>query len=647
MTLDDRARAALREQVALLAADQLGAADAAALLARVDRRLDDVADALALVYGDAAADLLAGVFEDVVAAVAARPADLRRLDRRREDEPDWHLREDQIGYVCYADRFAGTLANVAKRLDHLEELGVTYLHLMPLLRPRPEPNDGGYAVADFRGVDPALGDVDDLEQLTAALRARGMSLCLDLVLNHTAREHAWARRARAGDPDYRDYYLVFDDRTLPDAYERTLPEVFPDTAPGNFTWEPALDAWVWTTFHEWQWDLNHANPRVFAEMLDVILFLANRGVEVLRLDAAPFLWKRLGTDCQNQPEAHALLQAFRGLSAMAAPALLFKAEAIVPPDQLVQYLGRHDRFRPECELAYHNQLMVQTWSALATREARLATQALARLPAPPQGTTWATFVRSHDDIGWAIADADARAVGLDPRLHRRFLADFYAGRHPGSFARGALFQENALTGDARTSGSAASLSGIEQGLDLGDPVLLDQGIRRLLLAHAIAFAFPGIPLLWMGDELALRNDPSYLRDPAHAHDNRWLHRPLMDWEAAARRDDPGTVEGRVFGGLRHLAAVRRRLPALHAGGETHVLWTDQAAVLAWLRIAPGRGRLLGLANVADTERSVDDRVLGEAGLRDPVDALAPHGRFSHHGGRVHLPRLGALWLVAT
>jgi amylosucrase len=294
----------------------LGARDAAALLARVQRRFIDVYQALDEVYG-ATGDLdglMADLLRLVADAAATRDDDLRVLDHRREIAPDWHLREEQVGYVCYADRFAGSLAEVADQLDYLSGLGVTYLHLMPLLRPRPSPNDGGYAVVDYRAVDPRLGDMTDLEQLAAALRGRGISLCIDLVVNHTAREHAWARRAAAGDPVYRDYYHVFGDRSLPDRYSATLPEVFPDTAPGSFTEVPGL-GWVWTTFHDYQWDLNYANPRVFREMLDVMLFLANRGVEVLRLDAVPFLWKREGTACLNEPEVHSLLQASGGSSA--------------------------------------------------------------------------------------------------------------------------------------------------------------------------------------------------------------------------------------------------------------------------------------------------------------------------------------------
>ena len=210
---------------------------------------------------------------------------------------------------------------------------------------------------------------------------------------------------------------------------------------------------MWTTFNEWQWDLNWANPDVLVEYADIVLFLANLGVEVLRLDAIAFIWKRLGTNCQNQPEVHAITQVLRTVARIAAPALAFKAEAIVGPRDLVQYLGQGRHAGRVSDLAYHNSLMVQVWSMLATRDTVLARHALAALPPTPTTGTWITYVRCHDDIGWAIDDGDAAAVGLDGYDHRRFLADWYAGDFPGSWARGARLP--AQPRHAATSGSAA------------------------------------------------------------------------------------------------------------------------------------------------------------------------------------------------
>jgi amylosucrase len=560
-----------------------------------------------------------------------------------------------IGYVCYADRFAGSLRGMAQHLDYLAELGVTYLHLMPLLQPRDGDSDGGYAVADYGAVDPRLGSMADLEALAAELHGRGIALCIDLVLNHTAREHEWARKALAGDPACREMYLIYPDRTGPDAYEATLPEVFPDTAPGSFTVVPGL-GWVWTTFHDYQWDLNYANPAVFRQMLATMLTLANRGVDVLRLDAAPFLWKRAGTDSQNQPEAHLLLQAFRGLTRLAAPGLVLKAEAIVGPEMLVQYLGAHDRYQPECDLAYDNQLMVMLWSTLATRDVRLAGHALSRRRPAPAPTAWVSYLRCHDDIGWAVSDADAAAVGLGGFEHRRFLTEFFAGRFPGSFARGAVFQENLVTGDARISGMAASLCGIESAVAAGDQAELTLALRRLESLYAVVFSFGGIPLIYMGDELALPNDPGWADDPGQAPDNRWMHRPRMDWARAARRSDPASVEGRAFAALRGLARARQELLALRSGGTTEILPSGNQSVLAYRRAHPRSAPFVALTNFSDATQSADTGIIARAGLQRPrlthastvVDRGAPGTGPDQTGlARIELEPWSFAWLTGA
>ncbi|HEY4627156.1 MAG TPA: alpha-amylase family glycosyl hydrolase, partial [Blastococcus sp.] len=429
-----RAWAALRPRLAEDAVAALGSGEADAFLARAELALFDVHEPLAVLYGDGhdVDVLFERALRVALEAAAQRPDDLRRLDRRREIDPGWFQRARMQGYVCYVDRFCGTLAELPGRLDYLDELGTTYLHLMPLLRPRPGENDGGYAVADYRSVDPRLGTMADLEDVARALHARDMSLCIDLVLNHTAREHHWAQAWLAGDPEYAGFYTAFPDRRMPDAYDATIPEVFPDRAPGSFSWVPEAregnGGWVWTTFWPYQWDLDCATPAVTLAMLGEITWLANRGVDVFRMDAVPFMWKRLGTSCQNQPEGHTLLQLLHALTRLAAPGVVFKAEAIVAPEDLVPYLGRHDRYRPECELAYQNQLMVMSWSSLATQDATLAARALGRMPQIPPATSWVTYVRGHDDIGWAVSDTDAGATGVSGGGHRRFLNDFYSGR---------------------------------------------------------------------------------------------------------------------------------------------------------------------------------------------------------------------------
>ncbi|MGF1663989.1 MAG: alpha-amylase family protein [Kineosporiaceae bacterium] len=612
---------------------------------RVERWWGDLADGLADVFPpDVAHSAGERLLRAAATAYTARDPALHRSDLARTLRPDWFQEPGMLGYAAYTERFAGTLKGVHERLDHLAELGVTYLHLMPLLRPRDGDSDGGYAVADYRAVRADLGTVDDLRDLARALHGRGISLVLDLVLNHVAREHPWAVAARRGDPRYRDYFHVFADRTMPDAYEATLPEVFPDFAPGSFTWDDELDGWVWTTFNAFQWDVDWANPDVLVEYAEIVLFLANLGVDVLRLDAIAFLWKRLGTSCQNQPEVHSLTQVLRALTRIACPGVLLKAEAIVGPDDLVHYLGRHQHHGRVSDLAYHNSLMVQVWSMLAEQDVRLAAHALGSLPPVPATTAWITYVRCHDDIGWAVSDADAAAVGLDGPAHRAFLSDWYSGAFPGSWGRGLVFQANPATGDRRISGSAAALAGLVAAQESGDVVAVDAAVERLLLAHAIVLGWGGIPVIWMGDELASPGDPGWADEPGHAGDNRWVHRPWLDPEVLDAAADPAGVPGRMFAGLRHLARVRASLPHLHASVPHRVLEVADPGILAVLRHHP-LGDLLALYNVTSTWRPWPGGRLDELGLRDGWDALA--GRAVHIGGDgdAWLAPWSAAWVV--
>ncbi|MEF3048044.1 alpha-amylase family glycosyl hydrolase [Pseudotabrizicola sp. L79] len=580
----------------------------------------------------------------LAAAWKDRPDDLKRLDLKRDLEPDWFQRPEMAGYVFYIDRFAGTLQGVLDKLDYLQDLGITYVHLMPCLKPRPGDSDGGYSVMDYRKINPAYGTMADFEEVAAALRARGMSLCIDLVLNHTAKEHAWAKKAAKGDAAYQAFYLMFDSPELPDLYERSLVEVFPDHAPGNFTHYPEIGKWVWTTFNEHQWDLNWANPQVFLEIVKTMLFLANRGVDVLRLDAVAFMWKRMGTRCQSEPEVHMLLQALRACSRIAAPAVIHLEEAIVSPAEMLPYLGRGQHDGKEGNLAYHNSLMVQFWSALATRDTRLMAHVLGtHFPETLRNATYATYIRCHDDIGWAVTDEDAAALNLSGPGHRAFLSDFYDGSFPGSFARGTLFQENPATGDKRISGSFAALAGLEQALEQGNAAEVDLAVQRMVMGHALIASFGGIPLIYMGDELALLNDHSYHDRPDHAHDSRWIHRPMMDWDLAAQRHAGTSPAAQVFWATRHILQRRRAVPGLHAGYGTRILHCDQPGVFAFARLAP-TGPVLCLFNFTENWQHLPESWARMQGAGQMHDLLSDHP-VETHGGMIALPPYARVWLI--
>lgn len=616
----------------------LSATEAQTLELRWNRWGADIESALTGIYPS---ETLIRIQSHIAKAFAARSPELRLRDEARLIEPDWYQQPNMIGYAAYADRFAETIKGVQSRIDYLKELGITYLHLMPLLQPRTGPNDGGYAVADYRTVRSDLGTMEDLKSLATELHKNDISLTLDLVLNHVADQHEWAAKARKGEKKYQDYFYIYPDRTIPDQFEKSLPEIFPAFAPGNFTWDDDLEAWVWTTFNSWQWDLNWNNPDVFIELLDIILYLANQGADCLRLDAIAFIWKKLGTDSQNQPEVHELTQALRAAAHIAAPALILKAEAIVGPNQLVKYLGQGKHAGKVSEIAYHNSLMVQIWSAFASQDARLMEVALSRFHTVPTTSAWGTYIRCHDDIGWAIDDADASEVGWNGPGHRKFLSDFYLGDFPNSFSVGAVFQPNALTGDRRISGSLASMLGVEKAIISGDNLAMDIAIARINCAYAMVYGFGGIPLLYMGDELALTNDYSFTDDAEHAEDNRWLHRPKMPWKLD--RTNPKSPANRVFKAIQHLGVVRKSTPALHAAVGTKVEVLDNPSVVFFVR-QHAAGTLIGVYNLSPQVQQIHGDQLRERGIWTPYDKLS--GKIMREmAGRISLQPYQAAWLI--
>jgi len=614
------------------------------LLDRIEEHIPELWTAFTAVYGDDRESVtwLLQAVDAAVDAFEARPERLRSLDRSRGGVEDWFQQPEAVGYMCYVDLFAGDLQGVREKIPYLKELGVTYVHLMPLLEPREGQNDGGYAVKDYRSVDPDLGTMDDLRELAADLQKEGIHLALDFVMNHTAREHEWAQAAMDGDERFEEFYLTYEDRELPDQYEQTVPEVFPDFAPGNFTYVEDLKRWVWTSFYDFQWDLDYSNPDVFVQMFREMAFLANVGADVLRLDAVPFLWKELGTDCRNLDEAHWLLRAYRALMRITAPGVLFKAEAIVSPEETIRYLGTDGYESEECDIAYNAPLMAHLWHALASENTQLLEQALESLPPTPDEASWLNYVRCHDDIGWGLDDEDVRAVGQDPTSTRKFCSDFYAGDHPDSYAEGYRFQEEP-TGVARTSGTAAALTGLQKARVAGDQEAIDAAVQRFLVMHATVFAMQGMPLLYSGDEIGQLNDFSYLNNPIKAEDNRWVHRSPMDWDAAERRTLEGSVEQRIFDGISRLSDVREGREPLHHRAEENVLDVDIDQVFAVERVRDGE-RLLALSNFSGETQAIELSALPDRWDADGYHEILRGESALYPDGRICLEPYGYRWL---
>lgn len=554
--------------------------------------------------------------EEILITVAKswkeRPETLRKVDELRIHDPNWFQSEQIVGGALYVDLFSENLGRLREHISYFKDLGLTYLHLMPLFAVRPGDNDGGYAISNYRSVDPRLGTIEDLKLLADELREAGISLVLDFVFNHTSDDHYWAMKAQSGDREYQQFYYIFPDRTLPDQYERTLREIFPTVRRGNFTWHDGMESWVWTTFNSFQWDLNYGNPAVFRAMLEEMLFLANTGVDILRLDAVAFIWKQMGTSCENLPQAHTVIQAYNRLARISAPGLVFKSEAIVHPDDVVKYISRE-----ECQISYNPTLMALLWESLATREVKLLTKTMSHRHQLPSETSWVNYLRCHDDIGWTFDDQDAAEVGINGYNHRQFLNQFYTGQFPGSFARGVPFQHNHKTGDMRISGTMASLAGLEQAIEQENDELIELAIRRMILLQGITLSIGGIPLLYLGEEWGMLNDYDFVKDPAKAGDTRWVHRPKMKWEFLQELDDHyggngGSLRTRIYTTTKRMIELRKKLSAF-AAQKMELIPLVNPHVLGFVRIHDS-SRVLVLANFSEHPQTVSGNIIRTAGL---------------------------------
>jgi amylosucrase len=557
---------------------------------------------------------LVRLVERLAVSYIERDPALKRLDVERESDHNWFLSQQWVAMALYANAFAGDLAGLGKRLGYLQELGVNMLHVMPILKCPPGASDGGYAVSDYRAVDERVGTVEDVNELGRKLHARDMLLILDVVVNHVSDQHEWAQRARAGEAKYRDYFYIFPNREIPDMFEETLPEIFPETSPGNFTWDEAMQQWVMTVFNHYQWDLNWSNPGVFIEMLDVLLFWANQGADILRLDAVAFLWKKIGTTSQNEHEAHLILQLLKDCCQVTAPGVLFIAEAIVAPVEIIKYFGEDAVIAKECEIAYNATFMALLWDAVATKNTKLLERGIRSLPDKLDRATWLNYVRCHDDIGLGFDDADVLRAGYEPRAHRAFLLEYYTGAYDDSLARGQPFGRNEKNGDSRISGSLASLVGLQVALERNDPDAIQRSIDQILLLHGMIMSFGGIPLLYYGDEIGMLNDFSYMEDEEKAKDTRWIHRPVIDWDKAERRHQRGTPEYQIFEGIARMISVRKNTPAFADFNNRELIETGNPHLFVFMRSNPYElnDHVLVVANFDEAPQSL---TLGDLGNR--------------------------------
>ena len=565
----------------------------------------------------------------------ARPQALRKLDKARLADPGWYSGNNLLGMLMYVDAFAGTLEGVRQKLGYIQECGVNYLPLMPLLESPEGRSDGGYAVSDFRTVQPELGTMDDLASLARECHRRNISVCLDFVMNHTSEDHAWAKAARAGDPEAQSRYFFYDNWDIPNEFEKTTPQVFPTTAPGNFTWCEEAGKVVMTTFYPYQWDLNYANPIVFNDMTENCLFLCNQGIDVIRLDATPYIWKELGTPSRNLPQVHKLVRLMHLACDIVCPGTLLLGEVVMEPSKVVPYFGTVER--PECHLLYNVTTMASTWHTVATKDTRLLRHQLEQVFALPGQYPFLNYLRCHDDIGWGLDYSYLEQFGVEEVAHKKYVNDYLTGKWPGSPARGELYNDDPRLGDARLCGTTASLCGTEAARYERDDAKLEWALRQDLMLHAYMFSLGGIPVLYSGDEIAQENDYTYHDNPLKAADSRYLHRGHMNWDAAEKRTDPATPEGRIFQGLRTLETLRASHRVFDGHADQWLVDTQDIGVLGIGRYNDGE-KLVALFNFAETEKTVHVDELGDYTdmlTGEPVDKSA-----------VVLPPAGFVWMLA-
>lgn len=603
-----------------------------------EKRLNCLYDELKWLYMElypGRTECFASLCEQMHSAYLDRDGELKESDRIRSENTQWYKGNQMLGMMMYVDAFAGNLNGVREKIPYLKKCGVNYVHLMPLLDSPDGRSDGGYAVSDFRKVKPELGTMEDFKKLTEECHREGICVCLDFVMNHTSEDHAWAKRARAGEREYQDRYFFFDSYDIPAQFEATVPEVFPTTAPGNFTWNPDTGKFVMTTFYPYQWDLNYSNPVVLNEMVGNMLYLVNQGVDIVRIDAVPYIWKQLGTNCRNLPQVHNIVRIMRIICDIVCPGVLLLGEVVMEPDKVVPYFGTVEK--PECHMLYNVTTMATVWHTVATGDVRLLRRQTDLVSRLPKEYVFLNYLRCHDDIGWGLDYDWLRQFGMGEVSHKKFLNDFLTGQYYGSFARGELYNSDPASGDARLCGTTASLCGMEKAAYERDEEALKRAIRYDLTLHAFMLAQSGIPLLYSGDEIGQENDYTYHTDEKKREDSRYLHRGAFRWDLEQKCSEKDSCQSQIFDGLRKLEGIRSSHPVFEADADVWTIETWDTSVLAVVRMKDGE-KLIALYNFSDQDRVA--WICEEDGMYEDLIS----GRKMEAKG-VQIPAFGCFWLM--
>ena len=566
---------------------------------RLERHHDELRWLYMELYGND--DMFAELCDQMKRYYDERNDKLKTLDAEREAEGEWYRKRDKLGMMMYIDNFAGNIKGVQEKLPYLEKCNVNYVHLMPFLDSPKGRSDGGDAVADFRKVKPELGTMEDLSELAEKCHEKGISLCMDFVMNHTSEDHEWAVKARQGDGEYMSRYFFYADPSIPQEYEKTVPQVFPTTAPGNFTYLPELGHYVMTTFYPYQWDLNYRNPRVFNEMMYNFLYLANQGMDIIRIDAVPYIWKELGTNCRNLPQVHTIVRMMRMIGEIVCPGIVLLGEVVMEPDKVAPYFGTVEK--PECHMLYNVTTMATTWNTVATRDVRLLRKQMDIVCALPREYTFLNYLRCHDDIGWGLDYDTLETWGMQEVPHKKYLNDYFQGKTEGSVSRGELYNEDPVTGDARFCATTASMCGIESAGFEQNEEKMDNAVRKDVMLHAYMFTQSGIPMLYSGDEVGQVNDYTYKDDPEKAPDSRYIHRGKFNWDLVENIEDKNTVQGRLFHALSELEEIRRNESVFSTDAEVFTKDYSDTSILWIVRKSEGE-ELHAVFNFSDQDKEV-------------------------------------------
>ena len=566
---------------------------------RFERHLDELRWLYMELYNNSS--MFAELCDNMERFFKERNQELKSMDSSRETSKDWYKQNDMLGMMFYIDNFAGNMKGVESKLDYIEQCNVHYVHLMPFLETPEGRSDGGYAVSDFRKVQENLGSMEDLESLTTACHKKGINVCMDFVMNHTSEDHEWAKRARQGDGEYMSRYFFFDNSYIPTLYEKTVPQVFPTTAPGNFTWLPDANHFVMTTFYPYQWDLNYKNPRVFNEMMYNFLYLANRGIDIVRIDAVPYIWKELNTPCRNLKQVHTIVRMMRMISEIVCPGVLLLGEVVMEPEKVVPYFGSVEK--PECHMLYNVTTMATTWHSVATRDISLLKKQLDIVNSLPKDYVFLNYLRCHDDIGWGLDYDTLKMAGIEERAHKQYLNDYFQGYAGESNSRGELYNADPITGDARFCGTTASMCGIEKAGFEQNEAAMERAVRLDVMLHAYMFMQSGIPVLYSGDEVGQVNDYTYKENPNKAADSRYIHRGAMNWNLAENISKPGTVEEKLFHALGTLEKIRKTEKVFVTNADTWTIETKDRSVLSIVRAFEGE-KIVGLFNFSEYDKTL-------------------------------------------